>query len=245
MKKIIRCHIVVYLSTYLFSFLVSEMGRLNKKLSKVASKTPRKPPGLSSSAAKALLSVKTETIQTDISQSEPAPVESFSSLVKSSSKIIKDRANIKQQQQQGGEGNKKKFLKTIQRDGKIVKLKKKEKMKLRAGLLVKKLALVEEQKKENKARKKRENVVIVKDTKPLLDNLLEIETQIEKEVKQKEKEKKLKSGIKKPSKAMLKQKNQKDQFMKDIEFLKAASKHPEYVKNPIETISTHIKNTID
>ena len=80
---------------------------------------------------------------------------------------------------------------------------------------------------------------IVKDTKPLLDNLIEIENQIEKEIEQKQK--KLKSGIKKPSKHTLKQKKQKDQFMKDIEFLKAASKHPEYVKNPIEIISTHIK----
>ena len=86
-------------------------------------------------------------------------------------------------------------------------------------------------------------MVIVKDTKPLLDNLIEIETQIEREIEQKQK--KLKSAIKKPSKHTLKQKKQKHQFMKDIEFLKAASKHPEYVKNPIEIISTHIKNSVN
>ena len=223
------------------------MGRLNKKLSKKVSVKSKVTTGLSSSAAKALLSAKDVlSMPTDTSKSAAAPVESFSSLVaksKSAQSHLDRSANSANSSPSQNARNNKKRFKTVQREGKIVKLKKKEKMKLRTDNLVNKLKGIEKEKKEKLEKKQREKIVIVKDTKPLLDNLLEIENQIEKEIEQKEK--KLKSGIKKPSKHTLKQKKQKDQFMKDIEFLKAASKHPEYVKNPIEIISTHIQNTVN
>merc|ERR1712098_720901 len=122
----------------------------------------------------------------------------------------------------------KKLLKTVKRDGKVVKLSKKEKMKLRTGLLKKKLTSIEKDKTELKEKKRREQVVIVKDTKPLLDNLEEIAEEIKIETKEKELKAK-RDGLKKASKHTMKMKKRKDQFMKDIEFLKAASMDPEYV----------------
>lgn len=137
---------------------------------------------------------------------------------------------------------KKKNLKTVEKAGKIVKLAKKEKMKMRKGMLVKKLSEFASEKKEAKDKKKREKVVIVKDTKPLLDNLEEIEDEIKKE--DIDKMLKQKTGKKKISKHTLKMKKQKEQFMKDMEFLKAASQHPDYVANPIKTVTTHLQNSI-
>jgi len=97
-------------------------------------------------------------------------------------------------------------------------------------------------KKESKAKKIREKVVIVKDTKPLLENLEEIEEEIKKE--DIDKILKQKTGKKKISKHTLKMKKQKEQFMKDMEFLKAASKDPAYVANPMKTVTTHLENSI-
>merc|ERR1711925_60917 len=104
------------------------------------------------------------------------------------------------------------------------------KMSIRTEMLTKKLKQFETDKQESKAKKIREKVVIVKDVKPLVDELEEIEEEIRNEdldKKMKEKNKK-----KKPTKHTLKVKKQKLQFMSDMEFLKAASQHPEYVKNP-------------
>merc|ERR1711970_495292 len=136
---------------------------------------------------------------------------------------------------------KKKNLKTVEKSGKIVKIGKKEK-KMRQGMLVKKLSEFATEKKEAKDKKKREKVVIVKDTKPLLENLEEIEEEIKKE--DIDKLLKQKTSKKKISKQTMKQKKQKEQFMKDLEFPKAASQHPEYVANPIRTVTTHLQNSI-
>lgn len=139
-------------------------------------------------------------------------------------------------------GLKKKSIKTIERAGKIVKVGKKEKMKIRKGLLVKKLTAVETEKKEVKAKKRREKVVIVKDIKPMMDDLEDIA----KEIKEKDAVEKIMKlqKPKKMSKHTLKQKKRKDQFMADLEFLKAASVHPDYVRDPISTVSLHLQNTI-
>ena len=219
------------------------MGRLNKKLSK---KLPSRSTatGLASSAAKALLSSLKDSnssskIPTDVTISTPAPTQSFSQLVENNKlgKSCSESTSTKSNSVVA-----KKVLKSVNKGGKIVKLKKKDKMKLRTGLLVKKLSAIEKEKKEIKDKQKREKVVIVRDTKPLIDNLDEIAEEIEK----KDKQRKLKArlGSKKPTKHTQKMKKQKEQFMKDIEFLKAASKHPDYVKNPVEIVSAHIKNSV-
>ena len=213
------------------------MGRLNKKLSK---KIPAKQGsvGLSSHATKALVSMKDVIkIPVDANKSASAPTESFSKFVSDNVRVVK---SPKQSQKIALNLNKK-VLKTAKRDGKIVKLKKKERMKIRTGLLVNKLTEMEKEKKEVKEKKLREKVVIVKDTKPLLDDLEQIENEIlEKKISR---ESKANLGSKKSFKHTQKMKKQKTQFMKDIEFLKAATKHPDYVANPINIITTHIQNS--
>merc|ERR1711915_9905 len=61
------------------------------------------------------------------------------------------------------------------------KISKLKRMKIRKDLLLKKLSDEATAKKEVKAKKKREKTVIVKDLKPMLDNLLDIEDEIKKD----------------------------------------------------------------
>jgi hypothetical protein len=50
---------------------------------------------------------------------------------------------------------------------------------------------------------------------------------------------------KKPvSKSTLKEKKRREQFLKDLQFLKEATAHPEYRKDPLRTISTHLQNSL-
>merc|ERR1712105_181069 len=62
-------------------------------------------------------------------------------------------------------------LRTTAKDGKIVKMKKKDKLKMKKQLLHEKLAAIEFVKKEAKNKKKREETVIVGDLKPLTDHI--------------------------------------------------------------------------
>ena len=149
------------------------MGRLNKKLAK---KVPTKPTtGLSSAASKKLGSMKNviemPTSLTEITETPTANFISFSKLVKTegSAPTAIDKADSRSRLESRGKVNK-----TARTDGKIVKLSKKEKMKIRRGLLVNRLVQSEELKRATKEKKEREKKVIVKDTKPLLDNLEEM-----------------------------------------------------------------------
>ena len=49
---------------------------------------------------------------------------------------------------------------------------------------------------------------------------------------------------KKMSKSTLKEKRRQEEFHKNIQFFKDALKHPAYVKDPLNTISTHLNNSI-
>jgi len=117
---------------------------------------------------------------------------------------------------------------------------KKEKRLIRKHLLHSKLSGEKKEKKEAKAKKVREKTVIVKDIKPMLDDLLNIEDEIKKDELHKVK----KQTKKKPSKSTLKEKKRQEEFLKDMAFLQAAAKDPAFVKNPMSTISTHIQNSV-
>jgi hypothetical protein len=52
-----------------------------------------------------------------------------------------------------------------------------------------------------------------------------------------------KSLKKKPPKCTLKEKKRREQFLKDMAFLKEATSHPEYRQDPLKTISTHLRNS--
>ena len=217
-----------------------KMGRLNKKLTKKLPKNAKA--GLSDAAAKSLVNIRNvEEIPVDVKESAVTP---FSNVISFSKHTEQVEAQV-QENSRGIERSitkqNKKNMKTLNVAGKIVKLGKKEKMKIRKKLLVKKLSDSEQEKKEAIAKKKRETVVIIKDTKPLMENLEEIEEEIKREDLVK-----LNKPIskKKVSKSTMKKKKQKDQFMKDLEFLKAATQHSEYVANPMRTVTIHLQNSI-
>merc|ERR1711972_1132033 len=94
--------------------------------------------------------------------------------------------------------------------------------------------------KRSKGQKIREKVVIVKDIKPLLDDLNDIEEEMN---EKKARDKKLKLLKPKKLKSTQRKDKVKKQFLADLEFLKAASSDPQYVKNPLQTVSLHLKNT--
>ena len=209
------------------------MGRLNKALSKkMGAKKAPVAGGLSGSAAKALLDLKASLkMPVEGKESAPAPNEDIVTFSKSPVKV--DKVGT------AGNGLKKNF-KTVEKAGKVTKVGKKERMKARTGFLMKKLSAEEAEKKAVKAKKIREKVVIVKDIKPMLDDLEDIEQ----EMKEKEAQDKiLKLQKPKKSKSTQKKGKAKKQFLADLEFLKAASCDPQYVKNPLETVSLHLKNT--
>ena len=76
----------------------------------------------------------------------------------------------------------KKFIKNKFQSENKLKISKKEKMHIRRSLLTTKLAGEAAAKMEKKAKKVRDKTVIVKDIKPLLDDLLNIEEEIIKKV---------------------------------------------------------------
>ena len=209
------------------------MGRLNKALSKKM--RPKKVPtgGLSNSATKGLLDMKASLkIPVESKESAPAPMEDMVTFTKSP---------VKEEKSKGEETClKKKNFKTIEKAGRVTKVGKKDRMKARKGLLIKKLGAEEARKKEVKAKKIREKVVIVKDIKPLLDDLNDIEEEMN---EKKARDKKLKLLKPKKLKSTQKKDKVKKQFLADLEFLKAASSDPQYVKNPLETVNLHLKNT--
>ena len=111
---------------------------------------------------------------------------------------------------------------------------------MKKKLIREKLAADDDVKKEAKQKKVREKTVVVGDLKPLVDHLNLIDDLIkEDEVMEKKENDKKK---KKVSKGTQKQKKRKDQFMADIALFKEVAKHPQYVEDPFQTITTHIQN---
>merc|ERR1712059_219166 len=147
---------------------VHKMGRLNRKLDKKISKGKQPAVGLSNSAAKSLVDIKdTIKIVASTKESAPAPTSDVVTFTKHVEKIGKEK-------QPGADGRK---------------------MRIRTEMLTKKLKQFETDKQESKAKKIREKVVIVKDVKPLVDELEEIEEEIrnedlDKKMKEKNKKKK-------------------------------------------------------
>lgn len=204
------------------------MGKVNKKLTKTPSLS--KSPGLSLKKASTFLETKTKG-------EVPTPTDSVLSLERSGPD---DR-----DEEKGAEENvhvHKQPLRMVSTTNRTIgKMKKKDRMKMRKDLLRKKLAAIDSVKKEAKEKKKREKTVIVGDMKPLVDNLAVIDDLIKDETV-KEKERKEVKKAKKDSGRVKKQKQRKEQFMKDMAFLKQVYKHPDYQKDYVNTISTHIEN---
>lgn len=120
------------------------------------------------------------------------------------------------------------------------RVKKKDKMKIKKDLLRKKLHVCELLKKEETDAKVRKNTAVVGDMKPITDSLKVIDEDIEAEKKVKKLAEK--SAVAKKAKGTQKQKKAKQDFLKNISIFNQVNKHPDYVKNPLLTISTHIEN---
>ena len=118
----------------------------------------------------------------------------------------------------------------------LSKVTKKDKMKIRKDHLQNRLKAIQMIKNEEKASVRRQRKAIVGDLKPFtdtLDKILDEDNSSMKKTKAK----------KQPLKAKpVKQKQVKNQMLKDMSIFQQVLAHPEYNKNPLNTISTHIEN---
>lgn len=153
------------------------MGKLNRRINAKLGKEKKiltHKTGLSNS----LLSKKTSL--TELTADSVAVVKNFKAAQKPEENVpaatVADFSKFVSNQQ-----TKKCIKKKFQTENKS-KISKKEKMQIRRSLLTNKLAGEAAAKHEKKAKKVREKTVIVKDIKPLLDDLLDIEEEIIKKV---------------------------------------------------------------
>ena len=217
----------VFTIIYLFNFskyvkllhfvFCRKMGRYNKRIQ--AAKRLKNEKNLSSSAvAKTLANNDKDVVQ-------------FSSI-----DIIKN-ANAKVNLLLDNPS--KKNLVSKAQTAKVNKISKKDKMKLRQNNLKQRLEVMKMVKDEEKAAKKRKKKAITGDLKPIksaisdmLDDILE------------EDEKKHAKKTKREGKDVrpVKQKKVQKQMLNDLAIFQQVMKHPQYSKNPFDTISTHIEN---
>merc|ERR1711874_826658 len=165
-------------------------GRVNKKLAKGPSSTTKT--GLSGSVLKAL----PETVGT-VKEGLPPPKVTE---VSSKTEVVPDSKRVE------------KPLRSLAKSGKITKVKKKDKIKMKKQLIRDKLAAAEAVRTEAKQKKMREKTVVVGDVKPMLDHLNIIDELIKEDEEKKRKDEK----VKKVSKGTLKQKKQKEKFISDF-----------------------------
>jgi hypothetical protein len=125
------------------------------------------------------------------------------------------------------------------------KMKKKDKMKVKKQHLLLKLKEDADVTREAKEKKKRQARPVVGDMKPMakslefIDQLLQ-ETE-EEEAKARKEKKKMAVAKGRSTK---KEKKRKQEFMRDIAIMAQVKKHPQFARNPFETISTHIENSM-
>ncbi|KAG5888403.1 hypothetical protein JTB14_032093 [Gonioctena quinquepunctata] len=132
-----------------------------------------------------------------------------------------------------------KALKSNESTKKIIK--KKDKLNLKKRLLMKKIDMVNQMKKELKVRDKRKKTLLIGDTNPLHDALPSLESLL-----------KNKSNIniklaerKKKTKAIEKAKQRKRKIVDDISIFKKALKDKTFKSNPFDAISNHIQAIVE
>ncbi|XP_045178412.2 uncharacterized protein LOC123538398 [Mercenaria mercenaria] len=118
---------------------------------------------------------------------------------------------------------------------KELKLKKKERQKLRHDLWLKKLSAIDSAKKDAKEKKKKEQTAVVGDIGALGDALPTLELLLKTSTKP------VQSELNKP-KGIQKEKKRKKQMMDDISVFQQVIKHPAFKENPTTTIAEHLHN---
>lgn len=117
-------------------------------------------------------------------------------------------------------------------------LPKKEKIKLRRELLLKKIDSVNQMKKELKLREKRKNTALIGDTNPLHDALPSLESLLKNKSNVKYNRKNIKKkGIEKAT-------QRKKKLVEGVKIFKQTLKNKHFKKNPFEAISNHIKTVV-
>ncbi|CAH0545692.1 unnamed protein product [Brassicogethes aeneus] len=119
-------------------------------------------------------------------------------------------------------------------------LPKKEKLKLRRDVLMKKIDAVNQMKKQLKVRNKRKNVSVIGDTNPLHDALPSLESLLQSRASMKHKEKEQPK-----KKAVEKSRKRKNNLLTGIKMIKQTLKNKQFSKNPLEAISQHVRAVVD
>lgn len=153
--------------------------------------------------------------------------------------LDKDTA-LQQMLQNTGSSIENKFLKG--NEGGVNRIKKKDKMKMRAALLQKKIHVIKLLKEEEKATKKRKRTVVTGDMKPMADTLNEVFKEEIKPLESNFSDVSHTKKIMKKAKGPMKQKKVKASFMEGMSIFNQVNSHQQYKQDPFGTISTHIEN---
>ena len=113
--------------------------------------------------------------------------------------------------------------------------KKKDLMLARKTEFRKRLAAIDHMNNDLKKKKKGQKVSF--------EDFKDFQVSIDKVIEEDEKEKAKRPG-KKMSKSTLKEEKRKKEFLKQCKIFGQISRHPEFVKSPLETISTHLENKV-
>jgi len=125
-------------------------------------------------------------------------------------------------------------LKSIKKHASFKVITKKDKLNIKKKHLHQKLTKMEKEKKELKEAARRKKKAITGDLKPIQDTLKDILDETE--------PKEVKVPAKKKGGQSRKQKKLQAQMQKDLSIFSQVLAHPEYAKDPFNTITTHIEN---
>jgi len=125
-------------------------------------------------------------------------------------------------------------------------LKKKEKQQLRHDIWLKKVNIIEERRKEEKDRKRRQKTAVVGDMRPLCDTLPTLELLLKSTAGSTSNKKKNRTSEKlipqRKARGIEKESFQKKQTLDEISQFRAVLQHPAYQSNPFDTIVEHLTN---
>lgn len=137
-----------------------------------------------------------------------------------------------------------KSFKSIKKSDKGIIIPKKDKLKLRREMFLKKIDTVNQLKKESKIRKKRKNTPIIGDINPLRDALPSLDSLLKQKSDNILHKENSKSKIKKP-KAVEKASRQKKNYLQGIHIYKRILKNKNISKDPLTVIAQQVKAIVD
>lgn len=156
-------------------------------------------------------------------------------------KIPKDPHNLKEKKLAEDLCSVKSFKSSKSEKGSNKIIPKKNKLKLRRDLFLKKLDTINYMKKEIKQKEKRRKVPIIGDTKSIIDSLPSLESCLKDQMK----DYKLRNVEKPKVKGIEKFKKRKKKQLEDLYAFKRTLKNKSFSENSFEAITSHIKNVVN